>query len=334
MEEKEGDRMNRCLQRCLYLLSWPLLIFSGYYLYSYNVRRQSPSSWRMHRFTQLTGIKQLQSWASRREDLWVPLLSKRSNDLPMNPDWRVHHKSDKYLLDDMPVYVWNDKNVTGQKTIFYLHGGGYIVDATPFHFDFIRDIITRTDARVVFPIFYKTPKYSYQEAFPIIYRLYQSWAEKGPIYLMGDSAGGGFALSLAINLRNRQACLPRRIFLISPWLDLSLVDSRYQAYEALDPLLDRKALQLMGKFWAGKAYSITDWQISPIYGDLSKLPPIFVTVGTHELLYWDSHRLKKQVEDQAGQIEVFVGQRMNHIFPILPIFEAREVRQRIANLIN
>ncbi|SEQ33797.1 Acetyl esterase/lipase [Ignavigranum ruoffiae] len=326
--------MNRCLKRSLYIFSWPILIASAYYLYSYNVRHQSPSSLRMLRFTQLTGIKQLQAWASQRQDLVVDLLSQRKNDLPLNPDWRVHHISDKYFVEDMPVYVWNDHGLAGQKTIFYLHGGGYIVDATPFHFDFIRDIITRTDARLVFPVFYKTPKYSYQQAFPLVYRLYQEWAAKGPMYLMGDSAGGGFALSLAISLKQAKAELARHIFLISPWLDLSLEDKAYKHFDSLDPLLDLPALQLMGRFWAGKTYSVKDWQISPIYGDLSGLPPIFVSVGTHELLYWDSFRLRQAIQASHGQIETYLGQRMNHIFPILPIYEARPVRQRIVNLMN
>ena len=329
--------MHPITKKLIHAFSWPIIGATLAYLYTYNVHKQSPSSLFIRRLTQVSALKHWQKVLFKHQDSLVRMLDRRYNDLPINPDWRVHIQSRKYFMDDMPVYVWNDSGQADQKTLLYLHGGGYIINATPFHFDFIREIIMRTQIRLVFPVYYKTPKYSYSEAYPLIQDLYQEWIDYvGPdrMFMMGDSAGGGFCLSLALSIRDLGLDQAKHLFLISPWLDLSLDHEDYLDYEKKDPLLNIFAMQKMGRFWAGKNDNVKDPYLSPIYGDMAGLPPIFICVGDHELLYLDSIRLKDALALKNQPYELIIGQKMNHIFPILPIFESKQVRKRIVSIIN
>lgn len=329
--------MNKWLSRLIQGISWPLLLGTGYYLYAHNRYGQSPTSLLAKRLLRMAGFKEIQKLAVQKEEKVLELLKNRPNDFPVNPDIFAYMKSHKYYLGRMPVYVWNDQGDRKQPTILYLHGGGFIIDPTPFHFDFIHDIIRPTNARVILPAYDKTPKYSYSQVMPLIIKLYHDWlgeTEADKLFVMGDSAGGGLALSLMQQVAILGLRPAQHGFLISPWLDLGLEDPAYRDYELLDPVLDREALQLMGRLWAGSQLEVKDPRISPIYGNLDALPPLYLVAGDQELLYLDSYRLSQSLKSQGQSVEFMVGKQMNHIYPILPIYEAMSVRTRICQIIN
>ena len=118
-------------------------------------------------------------------------------------------------------------------------------------------------------------------------QLYRHLQERFPakrIVLMGDSAGGGFSLALAQEiLKTDSLDLPRRLILISPWVDVTGGDDALQRY---DTFLSNEVLRHVGADWAGEL-DPHDPMVSPLYGDMQGLPPTDLFTGTWEVFYSD-----------------------------------------------
>ena len=107
--------------------------------------------------------------------------------------------------------------------------------------------------------------------------------------LMGDSAGGGMTVAVALQLRDRGLAAPYRTVLISPWLDVSLTAPDIPALAAKDPFLAPAGLVAAGELYRGELPA-EDPRVSPINGDLSRLGPITLLSGTHDILHSDAKR--------------------------------------------
>ncbi|WP_370653153.1 MULTISPECIES: alpha/beta hydrolase fold domain-containing protein [Mycobacterium] len=117
------------------------------------------------------------------------------------------------------------------------------------------------------------------------------------VSVIGDSAGGNLALAaveyMAHNMTN--TALPSSMVLLSPWLDLGMTNPNIGFVQ--DPLLPVGLAQQFGKQWAG-GLSITNPQVSPLYGNLTGLPPTTVYTGNLDILSPDAILLKQLAADQ------------------------------------
>ena len=84
----------------------------------------------------------------------------------------------------------------------------------------------------------------------------------------------------------------------------------------------------MGEVWAN-GLDLTDPRVSPLYGDLSGLPHVTLTVGTWEVLYPDIMLLKEKLDQAGTACDLIVGERMIHCYPICPIPEAKAAQSEI-----
>src|SRR5207249_224605 len=134
----------------------------------------------------------------------------------------------------------------------------------------------------------------------------------GRVALVGDSAGGGLALSLLQEEPDARCGV-----LLSPWTDLALTGASIDGNAADDPFLTRAGLEAGVRQYLG-AHDRRDPRVSPLYGAGQKTPPIQVHVGTAEILLDDSLRLASH-----ERIQVHVWENMLHVFPSsIGLFEA------------
>jgi epsilon-lactone hydrolase len=153
------------------------------------------------------------------------------------------------------------------------------------------------------------------------------------ITLMGDSAGGGMALAVAQQLRDRGK-QPTRILLIAPWLDVTMTDPRIADVAPHDRLLTVDGLVQCGRLYAGDL-DPSDPLVSPINGSVAGLAPIEVFVGTHDMLYIDSLRLAEKAAAEGTQLRLTTKDGMQHVYPELPFLpEASEAQGLIADLVR
>ena len=194
-----------------------------------------------------------------------------------------------------------------------------------------------TGCEVVLMVYPKEPAYNCEDAYRMCTAFllhYMEENECGKTVFMGDSAGGGLALGLAETLRDEAGgSLPKELILISPWVDLTMTNPEMKDYVQSDPMLGIEGLHRMGEVWAG-SLPLEDPRVSPLFGDLSGLPPVTLTTGTREILYPDSVLLAQKLTEAGSECTILVGEGMIHCFPICPIPEAKEAQTLIWNVIT
>lgn len=243
----------------------------------------------------------------------------------------------KYLkgFDDTLEYVPKEQT---SKVIFYIHGGSYWFQPLSFQYGMMHRLSNMADARVVMPIYPKAPIHNANEATAMVlsrylYLINEEYIDPEDIVLVGDSAGGGMVLSLLQVMRNRKYPLPSKAILISPWLDVSNSNTEMEQLQAVDPILHVEDLKFEGKVYAD-GLSVKDPLVSPIYGDLTKLPPIHLFIGTHDIFYADAKKINEIAFEDNVDLTMYTYPNMDHVFPAYPIPEAKEVLKKIASLIK
>ncbi len=220
-------------------------------------------------------------------------------------------------------------------TILYLHGGAYINDPSSSQWELCDELVQATNAELIFPIYPLTPNHTWEETYDLLMALYQDLAEDldTPLILMGDSAGGGLAAGFCEYLSEAGMEQPDKTILLSPWLDVSMSNPEIEDYEASDPMLSAYGLVEMGTCWAGDL-DLTDYRVSPIYGDLSGLQNVYLFVGTREIFYPDVTLFYAMLQEQGVASELYVGEGMNHDYLLYPIPEADEAFEQICAIIE
>jgi monoterpene epsilon-lactone hydrolase len=217
----------------------------------------------------------------------------------------------------------------------YLHGGAYISEISPQHWTLISRMAD-AGVRVEVPSYGLAPQHTYREAYPFVTAVYRQLLEDvdaSAITLAGDSAGGGLALGLAQTLDDAGLPQPRRIVLISPWLDLTLGHPDLAAVQPRDPWLSRDALIEVGKAWAD-GDDPTDPRLSPGNGPLAGLAPTDVYVGTHELCLPDVLRLQDRGRAEGAALHVTVCEGAVHVYPLVPVPEGRAAARTIVATVS
>lgn len=220
-------------------------------------------------------------------------------------------------------------------TVLYLHGGAYINDATAYQWKLCDKLVQAVNAEVVFPIYPLTPNHTWDETFAMLTVLYQDIRENaaGPLILMGDSAGGGLAVAFCEYLAELGLPQPDELILFSPWMDISMANPEAADYEKADPMLSAYGLAEMGKCWAGDL-DTQDYKVSPIFGDISALHDVYLFVGTREIFYPDVTAFYAMLQEQGIASELYVGEGMNHVYPVYPIPEANDAFEQICAILQ
>ncbi len=219
--------------------------------------------------------------------------------------------------------------------IIYLHGGAYVQQPLLPHWTFLDMLGRKTAAEIIVPLYPKAPVHTVEETLAKLedlYRLLLDVCRACDTVVMGDSAGGGLTLAFAQLLAKRKLPQPNRLIMISPWLDVSMDNPDIRDLESKDPMLQRKHLAAMGRAWAG-GIDVHDWRVSPLYGNCSSLAPMTVYVGTHELFLADVRRFKLIARGQGADVDIRVYPKMNHVFPLFPIPEAKRAMKEIVRLV-
>jgi monoterpene epsilon-lactone hydrolase len=201
--------------------------------------------------------------------------------------------------------------------LLYLHGGGFVMGSARAY----RHLVGQIAARAGVPAFVADYRLAPEHAFPAAIddaraacRALVTQFGTGRLALVGDSAGGGLALSL-LQEESGVGCG----VLLSPWTDLALTGASVDANAAEDPFLSRAALEAGASRYLG-AQERRDPRASPLYQSTRVTPPIQVHVGTAEVLLDDSLRLAS-----SERIQVHVWEGMLHVFPSsIGLFESAE----------
>jgi acetyl esterase/lipase len=155
--------------------------------------------------------------------------------------------------------------------------------------------------------------------------LHDHLAPTAPLHVLGDSAGGTLALLMAQSPAS--AGTIAGLTLIAPWLDLSMSNPAADLVERHDPWLTRAGMRPIAAHWvAGR--ELTDPRVSPLYGELTRLPPTLVLVGSRDLCRPDCDRLR-ELATPPVDLTLHVEEGSPHDYPLLPTPEGRRARDTI-----
>ncbi len=197
----------------------------------------------------------------------------------------------------------------------------------------------RTHAKVISVDYRLAPEHPYPAAVDDALAAYEALLQDGiaasDIAFAGDSAGGGLAVATLVNARDHGLPLPAAAFVMSPYADLTLGGTTMDTKSDVDPLLSRAALQArIPDYTAGQDPALD--LISPIFADLSGLPPLIIQAGSHEVLLDDAIRLARQAATADVEVTLDITPGVPHVFqaysPILD--EAGAALDRAGQLLS
>lgn len=318
------------------ILSITSLSITTLFAYSKLIEKRSLSSFMIE---SMLKINKFLAKNSSKDDFVTYELKKSINDSEKRSPLPIKYVSTDvydFYFDDMQVISWNDDKKTSQKIIFYIHGGGYVASPLSFHYKAVDKIAKKTNAKVIFPIYPKVPRASYKDAFPKILNLYKKLLDEvktsKQIILMGDSAGGGLALGLSLLLKEENIPQPSNIILLSPWLDISNKNIKIKEIKKYDPTLSQAELKVYADLWSENVYE--NQLVSPIIGDPHNLGKISIFSGTHEIFYPDILDYHETLVSNKIEHNFFLEPRMNHVYVLFPIPEAKKAIKQIIEIIN
>lgn len=221
-----------------------------------------------------------------------------------------------------------------RKHIFFLHGGAYVAEANSGHRKLIEILVRNYGYRVTFIDYPLAPEHNILTSLAVLehaFKLLVKQYEKDEFCLMGDSAGGGLALALLQQIRDKGVeKRPEKTILFSPWLDVGMTNPGIDNLVKKDVLLHKEGLIACGKLYAD-GLELSDPRLSPLFGALNDLKSIKVFVSTHELFYPDCILLlEKAAAAQNTNVDLSVKEQMVHDWVILPLKERNETLKEAA----
>ena len=216
--------------------------------------------------------------------------------------------------------------------VLFLHGGSYISDIAVYQLRYCEQLVKKTGADLYAPLYTPAPEGTAALAMEQITALYESLSARGPVCVIGDSAGGGLAAALCLALPEANLPQPESLILLSPWLDITMSNPDVPEYEARDPLLSAKGLREAGKLWAGETPADSPL-VSPIYGDCSVLRNVLLFVGTREIFYPDATAFYEKLLAAGVRASLSVGEGLNHVYTEYPIPEAKDAFELVCGAV-
>ena len=244
---------------------------------------------------------------------------------------------DESYIDGIQTFTIN-KSQDPKYFIFYMAGGGFLNPPKRLHMKFLTTVCKETGAEVLLPLYPRIPYHTYRDSYPKMVDIYVKAVEAHPnskIILSGDSSGGNMAMVIAEHLLLRGYRQPDEIILMSPAAGLPYEGNEewFDRYEKRCPMLGVAGCNTLAEYWAGDT-DIKHWEVSPLFGKTEGIGRTTIFVGDRELFLPSCTALHQKLKETGVDSTLIVGKGMNHVYPIIPIPEARRARRTYEEIIK
>ena len=242
-------------------------------------------------------------------------------------------------LGGVPTAEITVDGVEPRHVVLYFHGGVYVMGDAFLGADLASQVGRRTLAKVISVDYRLAPEHPYPAAVDDALAAYEALLLDGTapsdIIFAGESAGGGLAVATLVNARDHGLPLPAAAYVMSPYADLTLAGASMETRRESDPLLSLEALRArIIDYTAGQDAALG--LISPLFADLTGLPPLIIQAGTHEVLLDDAIRLAGAAAAADVEVTLDITPGVPHVFqayhPILD--EAAAALDRAGQLLS
>ena len=264
-------------------------------------------------------------WRPKAPAGWRLTERRLASDAPLRGEWLQR-------MDDFA-------HAAPLRTILYCHGGGYYFCSPASHRPLVFALAARSGARTFSLDYRLAPEHPFPAALDDALAAYRRLLADGTladsIVIAGDSAGGGLALATLVALRDAQDPLPSAAILFSPWTDLAATGDTIRSNDGLDPMFCGASIARAARLYTGDA-DPTHPYVSPLYADLSGLPPLLIQASSTEVLLDDARRVADRARAAGVPVDYEVWPNMPHVWQLWTPFvpEAKQALDRAAHFVQ
>lgn len=251
----------------------------------------------------------------------IVLETCRSGVSALSAEQRERLNTEEYDWNGFAWYKFRLGEPKGKtRKLLYMHGGGWVMNSGVAQFNLMEAIARDTGAEIWFPEYPIVPENNGKEALDMCMDLYRMMLEECPgeaIALGGDSAGGGLAASVALQINAEGLSKPNNLILISPGVNCGGTprNAEEKAYEDLllarDVVVNTVAFPTVLELWSGPL-DINDWRVNPMRGELKELPPMLVFAGGHEGMEMGIRQFVEKAIAEDADIVYYVKNGKGH----------------------
>ncbi|MDR0668668.1 MAG: alpha/beta hydrolase [Treponema sp.] len=273
----------------------------------------------------LSGYKKI--YAGNVETLKARAEKFNKNKPPVPPQ-KIYRRFDvmETTVNNSPCFfIMPKQNVRTDSAVFFLYGGGFMLNIDFFHWNVIERIVDELSVPVCVPMYPIYPETDPAAIIGVINGAFSQLCALFPearITALGDSSGAYLLLSLCHYLLAEDAArLPGQLICVSPAQTIAIDGTTLAEMKAIDkkdPVISIAILENLSAIFNLNDSDI-NWFSAPMYGDFSRFPPIIVFSGTHEIFYPLMRPFVERVRSQGTAITLYTGLRMPHVWPYMPL---------------
>ncbi len=215
----------------------------------------------------------------------------------------------------------DEDGYAGGRHVLHFHGGAYVLGSAASSVEYASRLAAAVGGPCSTVDYRLAPEHPYpaaiDDAFDAYRGLLATGVDPASIFLSGESSGGGMAIALAMALTRAGLPQPAGVIAICPFTDLTLSGESVSANSGEDPASHRDSLTLLAASYF-QGHEPTDPLVSPLFGDLAGLPPLFLAVVTGEVLESDCTRLATKAEAAGVDVTLVTIEDSVHVFTLFP----------------
>ncbi len=249
-------------------------------------------------------------------------------------------------LDKIRTLHINHESFAKEKCILYFHGGGYIAGSPETHQNMLISIAKKSLIQIFAIDYALSPENIFPSAINDAVRSYKELLKKGyqcqNIFFGGDSAGGNLALVSTLKLQELKMNLPSKLFLLSPWTDLTgngrsiKINSKSDPYLSYNDWLNTaRSMKRTVEEWYAPNQNYKSPLISPVFAKYSNFPETLIQVSDIEILYSDSVDLFTRMKEGKNKVRLSEYKNLPHVWQIFEFLpESKKAIDQISNFLS
>ncbi len=248
-------------------------------------------------------------------------------------------RMDKSELGGVPSDYLEQPGAHPERTLLYLHGGGFMFHAPKVYHSFLGHMCSLIGTSAWLPDYRLAPEHPFPAGPEDCLAAYRGLLDKGiaaeNIVVMGDSAGGCLTLVTLQQALKEGLPMPACAVTLSAVTEGFSPSATFIANRQRDPMFSPRATMLFRNSYLPPGTDSTDPRVSPYYGDFTGFPPLLMFAGSTEMLLSDTIGASRKAALQGVSVHAQVWKSMCHVWPLFrQLPEAQIARITIANFMN
>jgi epsilon-lactone hydrolase len=265
----------------------------------------------------------------RREKLKNSLrqvtFEEKQAEIVSEPPTNIAKNCEKIEVEGVRA-TWFNQADQKRGVLVFLHGGSYTSGPYQEHWEYFVDICRRTNMAGILIDYKLAPQNPFPNGLNDVISILKGLKLEN-YFLLGDSAGAGLALATCYKLNEIDEKLPEKLILMSGWFDVTLENPALKLNAETDVMLTYQNLGKSATAYVGDENSRNPL-ISPIYGDVSILPPTLIQIGTDDMFLWDNRKFYLKCLEAGITIQYEEYEKTFHDFMLVGFLpEAKKARK-------